>query len=399
MTEKELLTSRGLERRLKRYLAGTDQTFLAITTPGFEHVLESEITQFPQTVSRKTITGGVEFSAPFEYLYDANVNLRCANRLLLRIDTFTVRSYPELFNKMKRISWELYCGFSESFSLSVTSRNSRLHHTANIENSTVDAIVQYMQNLGVKIDRAEHALIQFFIRFSDDECTVSIDTSGELLYKRGYRIQTAHAPIRETLAASLLMESQWQKYQWIMDPFCGSGTFLIEAALMVMNCAPGAHRSYAFQSWPSFSEAHLRRSIQTAKDRCVSNPAVIFRGSDISAHAIDAATENARRAGVDSMVSFSVADCLNLDNNGSLSGQGLLISNLPYGKRVDIQEYSMENFLHQLALHLKKHFRGAHFTFVSAYPGFKSAIGFPIVKIVPFSNGGIPVKAFCGMIK
>jgi putative N6-adenine-specific DNA methylase len=399
VSDTELLTLRGLERRIKRYLAGTDQNFLAITTPGFEHILASELQQFSQVASSKIINGGVEFTAPFEFIYDANVQLRSANRLLLRIDTFTVRSYPELFNKMKRISWELYCGFSGTFSLSVTSKSSRIHHTGNIENSVAEAITQYMQNLGVKIEYKDNAPIQFFIRLSDDECTISIDTSGELLYKRGYRIQTAHAPIRETLAVSLLLESQWKKYSWIADPFCGSGTFIIEAALMATCCAPGIHRSYAFQSWPSFNEAHFRRSMQNAKSLFVANPEIVLRGSDISAHAVEAASENAKRAGVEHLVSFSVDDCLNLDNTLGSNEHGLLISNLPYGKRADIQDVSMDNFLHRFAQLLKKKFRGAHFTFVSAHPDFQRSIGFPILKAVPFSNGGIPVKAFCGVVK
>jgi putative N6-adenine-specific DNA methylase len=394
----DLLTSRGLERRLKRYLAGTDQNYLAITTPGFELDLASEIAQSPQVTSHKIINGGVEFSAPFEYMYNANMHLRSANRVLLRIETFTARSYPELFNKMKRISWELYCGFTGKFSLSVTSKSSRIHHTGNIESSVSDAIIQYMQELGVKTEYSESAPIQFFIRLHEDECTVSIDTSGELLYKRGYRIQTAHAPIRETLAVSLLIESEWQKYQWIADPFCGSGTFIIETALMAMNCAPGINRCYAFQSWPSYNEAHLRRTIQNAKDLCVANPQIILRGSDICAHAIEAASANARRAGVEKLVSFSIDDCLNLTNHLGSAEKGLLISNLPYGKRVDVQDVSMDNFLHRFAQHLKKHFSGVHFTFVTAYPGFQRSTGFPIMKVLPFSNGGIPVKAFFGVI-
>jgi putative N6-adenine-specific DNA methylase len=393
-----VLTLRGLDRRLKRYLAGTDQSFLAITTPGFEHILASEIAQFPQVSFRKIINGGVEFTAPFEFLYNANIQLRTANRLLLRIEKFTIRSYPELFNKMKRISWELYCGFAGKFSLSVTSKNSRIHHTGNIESSVSEAIIQYMQDLGVIIEYSENASIQFFIRLNDDECTVSIDTTGDLLYKRGYRIQTAHAPIRETLAVSLLLESEWKKYQWIADPFCGSGTFIIEAALMAMNCAPGIHRSYAFQSWPSYNEAHLRRSIQKAKEHFVADPLIILRGSDISVHAIEAASANAQRAGVEQLVSFSVDDCLNLKNIFGSVEKGMLISNLPYGKRVDIQDVSMDNFLHRFARHLKKHFAGTHFTFVSAYPDFQRSIGFPIIKVLPFSNGGIPVKAFLGVI-
>jgi putative N6-adenine-specific DNA methylase len=385
-------------RRIKRYCTGTSQNFLAITTPGFEQVLLSEITASGNTAILQPVTGGVEFSAPFEHFYTANVMLRSANRILLRIASFTVRSYPELFNKMKRVPWELYCGFSENFSLSVSSTHSRLHHTENIRKSSAEAIIDYMYSLGVKTAYNESAGIQFFIRFSDDQCTVSIDTSGQLLYKRGYRLNTAHAPIRETIAASLLIESGWERYNWILDPFCGSGTFLIEAALLAMNIPPGSKRHFAFQTWPSFNQSQMSRAVKNAEKDRMAQTGVKLAGSDISVQAVAAAAENAINAGVSESVSFTVSDCLNVENKFG-DAQGLIISNLPYGKRVNVRDATMDVFIQRLSKHLKKHFHHTHFTFVTAYASFEQVIDFPIDRVLPFSNGGIPVKAYFGIVQ
>jgi putative N6-adenine-specific DNA methylase len=399
VNSEETLTVRGLQRRIKRYITGMTQDFLAITTPGFESVLSSEIAQCGNAEIKQTITGGVEFSAHHEFLYYANLNVRSANRILLRIATFTVRSYPELYNKMKRIQWELYCGFSGTFSLSVSSKNSRLHHTENIQNSVSEAIIAYMQSLGVTTQYADNAPIQFFIRFADDECTVSIDTSGELLYKRGYRINTAHAPIRETIAASLLIESEWKKCKWIIDPFCGSGTILIEAAQLALNMPPGGKRPFAFQSWPSFNEIQMRRTLLKVEKELLTDTAITFAGSDISDQALKAATENTERAGVSKFIKYSLSDCFDVTNQFGDNDRGLIISNLPYGKRADVKDTSMDTFIRRLSLHLKKKFLGAHFTFVSAYPEFEKVIGFRLEKVIAFSNGGIPVKAYFGIVK
>ncbi|MBN1604564.1 MAG: hypothetical protein JW915_23345 [Chitinispirillaceae bacterium] len=398
MSDKEVLTPRGLERRIKRHCAGTTQQFLAITTPGFEPVLASEIRSSAIASISQSVTGGVEFSAPFEFLYTANVTLRCANRILLRIASFTVRSYPELFNKMKRVSWELYCGFSTSFSLNVSSRHSRLHHTENIRRSVAEALIVYMQDLGVTTAYDEKAPIQFFIRFSDDECTVSIDTSGQLLYKRGYRLNTAHAPIRETIAASLLIESQWEKYGWILDPFCGSGTFLIEAALLATNRPPAARRQFAFQAWGAFSEIQMRHSVENALKKIKPSSSIHLAGSDISVQAIEASKENASNAAVGEMISFSVSDFLAVTSSFTTEN-GLIISNLPYGKRAHVHDASMELFLKRLSKYMKSKFRGSHFTFVTDYAAFEDVCGFRIKKVLPFSNGGITVSAYFGEIE
>jgi putative N6-adenine-specific DNA methylase len=397
VSDKEVLTPRGLERRIKRYCAGTTQQFLAIPTPCFEPVLAEEIRSSGIASISQSVTGGVEFSAPFEYVYTANTTLRSANRILLRMASFTVRSYPELFNKMKRVSWELYCGFSGAFSLSVSSSHSRLHHTENIRRSVTDAIIGYMHGLGVTTSYDEKAPVQFFIRFADDECTVSIDSSGQLLYKRGYRLNTAHAPIRETIAASLLIESQWEKYSWILDPFCGSGTFLIEAALLAMNMPAAVRRQFAFQAWGAFSDIQMRRSAENALKQVRPAGKIDLQGSDISVQAIAASKENASNAGVGEMISFSVADCFKTSNSFNTEN-GLIISNLPYGKRARVRDASMELFFQRLSKHMKQNFHGSHFTFVTDYPVFEDVCGFRVKRVLPFTNGGIEVNAYFGKI-
>jgi putative N6-adenine-specific DNA methylase len=241
--EQALLTPVGLARRIKRRLSKTVREYLAIATPGFEPVLEKELRVFPGVTIKRAINGGVEFYGPLAAAYHANLKLRTANRVLMRIDTFVARSLPELYQKTKRIHWELFTGFEKEVAFEASSGSSRLHHTDNIIKGVHQGIVDRMKPLGVGVTHHQDARIKVFIRFSHDKCTLSVDSSGELLHKRGYRLETAHAPLRETVAAGLLLHAGWEAFPVIADPLCGSGTFIIEAAMLAHNRAPGADRS------------------------------------------------------------------------------------------------------------------------------------------------------------
>jgi putative N6-adenine-specific DNA methylase len=394
----EELTARGLERRCKRHLIGKTHDFFAITTPGFEHTVSSEITTLECADVKQVLSGGVEFSAPFESVYDCNLMLRTANRILLRIDSFTARSYPELYNKARRIPWEIYCGFSRKVSVTVSSKHSRLHHTGNIEQAVLDALTEHMKSLGVMVQPEPDASICFHIRFSDDICTISVDSSGELLYKRGYRINTAHAPIRETIAAAILMEAQWNRYACIADPMCGSGTFLLEAAQLALHRAPGYSRSFAFQSWPSFSETHFKIGLKKCDGHIRTTPSIKLVGSDIDKSSVKAVTENAERLGVLEMLSLSVGDCMNFNVSGEYGSKGLLVSNLPYGKRVGAADNTIRDFIKEFSVTLRKSCRGWNFALVSAHEQFENLSALKVQKKIPFVNGGIPVAVYMGKV-
>ncbi len=389
------LTQRGLERRLKRHLFKSECTFLATISPGFEGALESEIKQLGGAEIKETIEGGVLFSGPLDLVYSANLKLRTANRILLRIDTFTARSYPELFNKSRKISWEIFCGFSSSVSFAVSSKSSRLHHTENIETAIFDALQESMLKLGVSVNKSSDSPIRFHIRFHEDKCTISIDTSGELLYKRGYRIEVAHAPIRESSAASLLMIAQWDKYNVIADPMCGSGVFIFESALMIKNCAPGLQRSFAFESWPSFNLQKWDSLKEKVRNSIVERTDVRLIASDIDAKAIQSAENNYKRLDVTIPIELKQRDCFEFNKNNEYGDRGLVISNLPYGKRVGATD-ELPVLYKKLGNHYRKYCKDWDFGFVCEDSRFPQMTQFKVSKKIKFVNGGIPVTFFYG---
>jgi len=391
----QLLTSRGLERRLKRYLLKNRHQFAATTTPGFEHQLQSELSEIEGVEVKDLISGGVEFCGPLDLIYSTNLYLRTANRILMRIESFTACSYPELYNKCRRIGWELYCGFSGAVSISVSSRNSRLHHTDNIGKTVFDALSEHMKKLGVHVINDPDAAIVFHVRFFQDECTISIDSSGDLLYKRGYRLKTAFAPLRETIASAVLMLAEWSKYPVIIDPMCGSGVFILEAVSMALHKTPGVNRSFAFMNWPAFNSQKWEKIRRKAISEELEYTGKKFFASDIEEEAIISARENASRLKVADSVEISKQDCLTLKPLGS---PGLLISNLPYGKRVGAFESGLHEFFAKLGKHLCKQFSGWSFAFIVEDPGFAEISGLRVNKELRFKNGGIAVRLVMGRI-
>lgn len=389
------LSDRGLKRRLKRQLLKNKQDFLAITNPGFEHILKSEIEALDGIEDIKIISGGIEFSGSIDLIYATNLYLRTANRVLMRISTFTARSYPELYNKCKRIGWELYNGFSDRLNISVSSRNSRLHHTDNIRSSVFEAISEYMEKLGVKVNMDDDSGITFYIRFFNDTCTVSIDSSGELLYKRGYRLKTGSAPIRESLASAILMEAQWNRFGVVMDPMCGSGVLILEAASMALCRAAGNNREFAIKNWPSFDMDKWLKYKEKAVKKQLSGTSTVFVASDVNSIAIHSAKENAELLSVGNIINFSQLDCLKIIPD---SNSGLIVSNLPYGKRIEFTINELHSFFRSFGRHLKRYFTGWNYAFVVADPDFEKITGIPVEKTISFSNGGIPVRLVMGLI-
>lgn len=391
-----LLTPRGLERRVKRHLTSQPCTFFAITVPGFEQILMKEVQTLPDVCDVVCTDGGVEFTGPFDIVYFANMQIRTANRVLMRIDSFTARSYPELYNKAKKINWEIYSGFETDIAFSVSSSSSRLHHTENIENAVFDSMKEVMESLGVAIKKEKHAVIKYHIRFLDDKCTVSIDSSGELLYRRGYRTELAHAPIRETTASALLLACECYRYPIIADPMCGSGTFLFEAQMIVNTISPGLSRSFAFVTWPSFLESKFLRLKINLQKECMRSRCTLL-GSDISETAVNAAIINGQQSGFADGIVFIQKDFFTFNTGNTFGTNGLIISNLPYGKRVG-ESTALHALYKNIGKHLKKHCKGWHFGFVTADRAFPSISGLPVSSEIRFVNGGIPVTFFSGDI-
>ncbi|HVZ49830.1 MAG TPA: THUMP domain-containing protein, partial [Gemmatimonadaceae bacterium] len=245
----------------------------AIVAPGFEATAADEM----RALGLEGIVagaGGVAFRADDAALVRANLHLRTVSRVLVRVATFTAKSFPELERRAKAVPWASYLPPGSRVALRVTCRKSRLYHSDAVAERLSRSIASAVPGAqtgrvgAADLDAASDAAFDtasatpahlFVVRFERDECTISADSSGELLHRRGYRLATAKAPIRETIAAGVLLALGYDGTAPVIDPMCGSGTFAIEAALIARNIAPGIQRAFACESWPGFSAAAARR--------------------------------------------------------------------------------------------------------------------------------------------
>jgi len=388
------LSERALERRLKRHVLKATHSFFAPCAPGFEAVLEAELKTLPDVTLESTERGGVSFSGPLDTVYHANLRLRTAHRILLRLDDFLAQSYPTLFNRISRLAWEHYLGFNKTYALKVSAKTSRVRHHKNIAETVHSGVLKALEPHGLNPVLSEDAPLEFHIRLFQDRCTVSLNTSGEHLHKRGYRTHISQAPIRETLAASALMSVDSPSYDLIFDPMCGSGTLLIEAALLAKNKVPGLSRTFAFEAMPSFQRSKWERfKLEATKEQMP--PDTQFLGNDSDAATIAAARDNATRADVTELIKFQsgLAESLNVPSQG----RSLLLSNVPYGERLGSKE-EVKAKLQGFAIHLAQNYAGWDYAFVTKDTAWLESAELKPERTHPFQNGGLNVFLGTGKI-
>ncbi len=390
------LTPAALRRRLKRHVLKATHSFFAVCQPGFEPWLESEVRHLPGAESVRAEEGGVACDGPLDLVYHANLSLCTAVRVLVRVGSFRATSFPELHNRAKRVAWEHWVGMAEGVRYEVSAKRSRLMHERRTVSAVHEALAGNMAKLGRSVVVDAESLVCVHVRVSQDRCTLSMDTSGELLHKRGYRTTPIRSPIRETTAAALLMSCGFAAHGALVDPVCGSGTFPIEAARMLRGIPPGADRRCAFESLPWYSRPKWERLRSAALAAVRPASGCVLAGSDVAAEAVEAARANAEAAGVGEDVSFAVADARTLTRDSRLGPDGLLIGNLPYGKRTARTGVSRELYP-ALGARLREQFRGWEFAFVIPR-GAEALLGLPISTRLRFVNGGIPVVCVGGRI-
>ncbi len=335
---------------------------VAVCLPGIEKICEAELLALG---IKKThaFKGGVNFTCSARQLYAINVWLRTATRVLVRVARFDAYNWDEMTSGLDMVDWDAYLTKRQAVRLRVSSSSSRLYHTDGIAERVAKHLNVKQANEGDLAGvETEHQLL--VVRVSHNQFTVSVDTSGEALHRRGWRQAIAKAPLRETVAAAMLISSGWQADTPLFDPFCGSGTIAIEAARTARGIAPGADRNFAFQNWPTFAPgtwASVKAEIgQTATDQPLG---IVIMGSDRDAGAIQAAQANAERAGVASDVTFvrqSVSDAKSSSFADSATGTtpaaGALVTNPPYGIR--IQGGDMRNLYSRLGQVARSEFPG-----------------------------------------
>lgn len=323
----------------------------AVASPGTEALVAAELRALPGAAQVRDVTeqpGGVEWSGDLATLYRANLHLRVASRILLRLGTVRATRFDELRRALAALPWRRFAPLDRTVPLLVTAsaQRCRLIHTGALAERAALAIGD--AGLEVSPIRAEQAeallpetvVLRVLLRGEADRFEVSVDTSGALLHLRGYRQDVTPAPLRETLAAALLLQAGFRGDEPLCDPMCGSGTLLLEAALLAKRRAPGlaSGRAFALQHWPGFDPGLWRRLVDEARALERPLPRGLIFGADRDPQAVQAALANARRAGLQDQVPIEVADVLR--SRLPEGPPGLVLCNPPYGRRLGGPELS-----------------------------------------------------------
>ncbi len=359
----------------------------AIAAPGLEPLVARELDALG--MGGVAVAGGVTFHATSDQLYAANLWLRIASRVIVRLASFHADTFYELERHAKRVSFERFIPPGSAVDIRVSCRKSRLYHS--------DAVAERIRRA---IDRRTGSVVSasesgalVIVRLSHDQCTVSIDSSGALLHRRGYRLATAKAPMRETLAAAML--SGWTGETALVDPFCGSGTIAIEAALIARHRAPGISRSFGFMRWPEYDSARWATVYEKARagERSTRVPAVIAADGD--AGGIEATRANAERAGVSADIDVKTQAISEL---GASAESGWLVTNPPWGVRVGDQA-KLRDLYARLGQVAKKRLPGWHVAILAPEASaLARATQLPLTPALRTVNGGIPVAILTGSV-
>ena len=367
-------------------------TCFAVTAPGIERICATELEQLGV---RPTVEeGGVTWTGDGASVSAANLWLRTASRVLVRVAEFRAKTFFELERSARKIEWERFVTHGSGVRFRVTCRKSKLYHSGAVAQRFAEAVAHRVGDVSIGTaarDDEEEAASPgqlFVVRFLHDVCSVSADSSGELLHRRGYRQALAKAPLRETLAAAMLVGAGWKGDVPLADPMCGSGTIPIEAARLARRVAPGRERRFAFLDWPETNLVDWKERVDRARDGELRRSAVSILGADRDAGAIDAANANAERGGVQSDIEFRVQPISALS---VADGSGLVISNPPYGARVGERD-RLRNLYAQLGNVVRQKRPEWTLALLLSDRQLEAQVGLPFRDVFETRNGGIPVR-------
>jgi len=355
--------------------------FVAVTLAGLEDVLAQELIEIGADDVQTGIRA-VYFSGDMKMMYRANYFLRTAIRILLPLKTFSIKTVDDLYRESKNMAWEDYIRMDQTFVIHHAVFSDLFKNTMFASLKLKDAIADHFhEKFGKRPSvSTQSADIYINLHIANESCTISLDSSGESLHKRGYRVAQNEAPINEVLAAGLIKLSGWDMKQDFLDPMCGSGTIAIEAALLAKNIAPGEIRkNFAFQKWKSFRREAFRIAIGEPETKKLSGKIL---AADMARAAIDIAWNNAEAAGVLKDIKFKIANFKLLDPEME---NPFLLFNPPYGERMEPEE---ANFYSMIGERLKHHYENATACIISTSECFKT-IGLKPSQKIDLMNGSI----------
>ncbi len=363
---------------------------LAVTHLGLEQVLAGELAALG--LPGEVMPGGVAFEGSLLDVARANLMLRTAGRVLVRVASFRARTFPELERYAAKVPWTRFLPAPATVHFRVTAKKSRLTHERAIAERLVRALQAAVPKATIVAGRGEadtdDGVQRFVVRFHRDVCTISADSSGAPLHRRGYRLETGKAPLRETLAAGLLLSSGWDGTTPLIDPFCGSGVIPIEAALMARRIPPGRSRHFALERWPGFDGKAFRAMRDASNAALLPVSPVAISGADRDAGAIRAASANAERAGVSADVTWQHQPI-----SAMVAGpqRGAVVTNPPYGARLG-ERGSLRDLYAQLGNVLRRQAAGWTVALVSADRKLDGQVGLSWKELARTENGGLPIR-------
>jgi putative N6-adenine-specific DNA methylase len=401
-------------RKARRVLADPPRRFLATVQPAFRAELRAELAELGFG-GLSGCEGGVEFEAGFADAWRANLFLRTASRIWMRLAAFKAGALEELFRKSARLPWELWLNAQARPDIEAVVERSRVQHEGRTAETILKAVRRRLDEFGLPGGPADFVGQRLLVRVIDDRVELSLDTSGALLHQRGWRLDPGGAPLRETEAAALLRWAGWHGDRPLLDGMCGSGTFVIEAALLALGqpacCgrlagmqAPESGlaplRHFAFESQPAFQPRSwafmLRKALErsaTGQAGSVAAPAALAAGGppqpcglDLDAAALAAAAGNAGRTGLDGPSMFRQTDFFHFEPSGP---PGLLVLNPPYGRRLE----SPAGLYRRIGRSLAEAFRGWDALVLAADPAAERALGRAPQRRLVFRHGGLKVAA------
>lgn len=361
-----------------------ENRYFAVTPPGFESVCAAELTALGIT-EPLTVTGGVEFDGGLRELYLANLWLRSASRVLVRVGEVTARDFPTLFKRLVRMPWGRFIKPGMAPVVRATCHRSRLSHSGRVSETCREAVKKALGSEEVSVGGAT-----VYLRLEDDRCQVSVDSTGELLHRRGYRQAAVMAPLRENLAAGCLLALGYDGSRPLVDAMTGSGTFAIEAALIALHRAPGKAREFAFMGWPKYRAGLWTQLLQEASRAEKTSLAATITAVDNNPKAIEATLQNCTTAGV---LDFVKVDCRIMQELEAGAEAGLIICNPPYGERIG-RTASLLALYRDLGKVYGERFAAWQGALVCPDSELVRITRIPFKTELQFSNGGIRVALF-----
>ncbi|MEB3310868.1 MAG: class I SAM-dependent RNA methyltransferase [Snowella sp.] len=371
---------------------GVYQHYFATVARGLEDLAAQELTRLGAINAKPEFTG-VSFQGTQETLYRINLWSRMIFRVLVPLATVKSRDAEQLYKGVQSINWLDYLQLDQAFAVNCTGGNRQLNHShftaLQVKNAIVD---QQRAQTGKRSDiDVNHPDIVVNVHIYQDNCVISLDSSGFSLHRRGYRPAMGLAPLKETLAAALLAIAEWTPDRPFLDPLCGSGTLPIEAALMALNVAPGLYNSFAFQNWPDFNPT-LWEQLQTEAEQGVLSelPSLVW-GSDGDETIISQARANAKASGLEQHLYFQHKQLSEVE---APADQGIIICNPPYGVRIG-EEQELGALYKLLGDIFKQRFKGWTAYVLTGNKELAKRIGLKASRRFPVFNGSLP----CTLLK